>query len=84
NCPAHRGVDKARIAETTAFQDREQLAQTGERLARILDDFEADQECAQVTCLYNRVNWWLEACVNDDRPVEQCIETGPDGHDTFL
>lgn len=65
NCPAHRGVQKARIAGPTAFKDTDSAAATGVELSRILDGFDASHECREVTCLYNGVNWWIEKLVQD-------------------
>ncbi len=67
NCPAHRGVAKARIASPSAYRDAEQAAKTAEGLAQILDEFDASHECQNVTCLYNGVNWWLEKMIEDPR-----------------
>ncbi len=65
NCPAHRGVEKAKISGPGAFRDPGNAAQTGERLLHILDNFDASHECREVTCLYNGVNWWLEKMISD-------------------
>jgi pyruvate-formate lyase-activating enzyme len=65
NCPAHRGVEKAKISSPNAFRDPGNAAQTGERLLHILDNFDASRECREVTCLYNGVNWWLEKMISD-------------------
>ncbi len=65
NCPAHRGVEKARIAGPDAYRDAATAAATGNQLLDILDDFDASHECREVTCLYNGVNWWLEKLVED-------------------
>jgi len=81
NCPAHRGVDKARIAGAAAYKDSENVAQTGQALLRILDDFDASHECRQVTCLYNGVNWWLEKMIEDPRAE---LELGDERSDYFL
>jgi sulfatase maturation enzyme AslB (radical SAM superfamily) len=74
NCPAHRGVPKARIAGADAYKDAASAAQTGQELLRILDQFDACQECRQVTCLYNGVNWWIEKLVaNPEHSVGSMI-----------
>jgi hypothetical protein len=65
NCPAHRGVAKARIAGADAYKDETTAQQTGRELLRILDQFDASQECREVTCLYNGVNWWIEKRISD-------------------
>jgi hypothetical protein len=60
NCPAHRGVAKARIAGADAYKDAAAARATGQQQLRILDEFDASHECRAVTCLYNGANWWLE------------------------
>ncbi|MDA1264764.1 MAG: radical SAM protein [Planctomycetota bacterium] len=60
NCPAHRGVDKARIADKDAYADGEKAEATGAALGDILNEFDASHECREVTCLYHDVNWWIE------------------------
>jgi hypothetical protein len=65
NCPAHRGVAKARIAGPDAYKDDATAEQTGQGLLRILHQFDASHECREVTCLYNGVNWWIEKLVSD-------------------
>jgi sulfatase maturation enzyme AslB (radical SAM superfamily) len=65
NCPAHRGVAKARIAGADAYKDEAAAQRTGQDLLRILDEFDASHECREVTCLYNGVNWWIEKLVSD-------------------
>lgn len=83
NCPAHRGVEKAKIAEKDGYADAERSAETGRGLAGILREFDASKECAEVTCLYNQVNWWIERMVEDERPGP-AVEVGPEMADTFL
>jgi hypothetical protein len=81
NCPAHRGVEKARLGGRDAWAGPEAAAATARRLARSIDDFDASRNCREVTCLYNSVNWWLEKRVNDSGDVAE-IESEP--RDFFL
>jgi pyruvate-formate lyase-activating enzyme len=83
NCPAHRGVEKARISSPTAYRDADEAAATGDGLLRILDDFDASHECREVTCLYNGVNWWLEKMIEDPRGSAE-LELGEERDDFFL
>jgi sulfatase maturation enzyme AslB (radical SAM superfamily) len=83
NCPAHRGVAKARIAGPDAYKDEATAKQTGQNLLHILDQFDASHECREVTCLYNGVNWWIEKLVaNPDQSLES--EIGEERLDWFL
>ncbi len=83
NCPAHRGVDKAKIASATAYKDTDSAAQTGYGLTQILDTFDASHECKEVTCLYNGVNWWLEKMTMDPT-IDVKAEVGDERLDYFL
>ena len=83
NCPAHRGVEKAKIAGPNAYRDPDSAAQTGGALLQILDSFDASHECREVTCLYNEANWWLEKIIGDPT-VDLEAELGAERLDYFL
>ncbi|MBL7009397.1 MAG: radical SAM protein [Planctomycetes bacterium] len=80
NCPAHRGVQKARIGGAAAWADASAVGGT----ARLLEGFDASVECREVTCLYNPVNHFLEELVSGGADLEAAIERLPDLGDTFL
>ena len=83
NCPAHRGVAKAKLAPPDAYRDADHARGTGGELLRILDDFDASRECAEVTCLYNGVNWWLEKWIRDPSAAPE-LELAEERSDHFL
>jgi organic radical activating enzyme len=83
NCPAHRGVEKARVGGADAYADETMTALTGGQLTALMDRFDASHECREVTCLYNGVNWWIEKMVEDPRD-EIVIEPGDERYDFFL
>ena len=83
NCPAHRGVERAKIAGRDAFADGARTQQTGRAFAELLDRFDASAECAEVTCLYNGVNWWLEKMIEDPREDVE-FPAGDERLDHFL
>jgi hypothetical protein len=82
NCPAHRGVEKARIGGPAAFAGEAAADRTAADVAALLDRFDASRECAEVTCLYHATNWWLEAAIDDPG----VLQAGPvaSGEDLFL
>ncbi|MFT4648402.1 MAG: wyosine [tRNA(Phe)-imidazoG37] synthetase (radical SAM superfamily) [Glaciecola sp.] len=84
NCPAHRGVEKAKIAEKEAYAGEEAANETNGQLAGLLKDFNAQEECAEVTCLYNKVNWWIDSMIEDPRNATESIEATAAGSDFFL
>ena len=83
NCPAHRGVPKARIAEKDAYKDEDSIAATSQATKAILDGFDASRECDKVTCLYNGTNWWIEEMIESGESLEN-LEALPDRKDYFL
>jgi hypothetical protein len=83
NCPAHRGVEKARLGDGDAYAGAAAARRTGTRLAGLIDRFDASRECREVTCLYNGVNWWLEKMTLDPREEIE-IEAGDERRDFFL
>ncbi len=66
NCPAHRGVEKAKLGDAALWQDG---ARATKETQRMLDGFDASHECAQVTCLYHATNWWVEELVASSAPL---------------
>jgi organic radical activating enzyme len=83
NCPAHRGVEKARIGGADAYADETMAKLTAGQLSDLMDRFDASHECREVTCLYNGVNWWLEKMIEDPRE-SFAIEPGDERFDFFL
>jgi hypothetical protein len=83
NCPAHRGVEKARVGGADAYADEAMAQLTGGQLADLMERFDASRECREVTCLYNGVNWWLEKMIEDPRDGIE-IEPGDERLDFFL
>ncbi|HEX5054105.1 MAG TPA: radical SAM protein [Planctomycetota bacterium] len=74
NCPAHRGVQKAKLGGEALWA----VPPAGQHdTARLLRDFDASHECREVTCLYNSTNWWLEELIGasadlpDEAPSEE-------------
>ena len=84
NCPAHRGVEKARIGGKAAWAGTGAEAASG--TARVLDRFDAASECREVTCLYNPVNHYLESLVAGEADPAQVLDSTvtPDGSDDFF
>lgn len=90
NCPAHRGVGKARIGEkgawaTVAGGDRAGGAPPAAAgTAEILDRFDASSECKEVTCLYHSVNHFLEGIVSAAGPIDDLLPRIDHDSDCFL
>ncbi|MBL8896485.1 MAG: radical SAM protein [Planctomycetes bacterium] len=83
NCPAHRGVDKALIASKLAYSDKATQAEAVRGTMDRLANFDASKECAEVTCLYNQTNWWLENAIEGQLDPAQLAALG-ERYDYFL
>jgi pyruvate-formate lyase-activating enzyme len=94
NCPAHRGVGKARIGEKGSWAggaDDDAGGEGGsaapaaaEGTAEILDRFDASTECKEVTCLYHSVNHFLEGIVSAAGPIDDLLPRIDQDSDCFL
>ncbi len=83
NCPAYRGVPYARIAEKDGYKDATDHAATVARTSHLLETFDASRNCAEVTCLYNGTNWWLEKLI-ESSVDPAAMELTADRSDYFL
>lgn len=98
NCPAHRGVGKARIGAKNAWADGKDAHDCAEGdvdghgvapvaaagTAAILDRFDASVECKEVTCLYHSVNHFLEGVVSAAGPIDDLLPRIDHDTDCFL
>ncbi len=83
NCPVYRHVDQAKISEKHAYESEASLNETVHATLRLIEDFNAREECKEVTCLYNHVNWYLEDLIDHPEKLE-ALEAGPERNDYFL
>jgi hypothetical protein len=83
NCPVYRHVDQAKISEKHAYATEGSLDETVHSTLRLIEDFNAREECKEVTCLYNHVNWYLEDLIDHPEKLE-ALEAGPERNDYFL
>lgn len=66
NCPAYRGVERARIGNAGAWAGVPGVEPPAARAtAAILDRFDASCECSEVTCLYNSTNLMLQDLIDN-------------------
>ncbi len=75
HCPGYRGVPAARIAGPEAYCDKEAVGKTTRDTIDTINQFDASQQCANVTCLYNATNWWLQDLIDHPEKVEQVQAT---------
>ncbi len=85
NCPAHRGIGKARLGDADGWLPSEKaIPPAQDATCDSLGSFDAHKECAEVTCLYHPVNHWIEGLIASDKDPDDLIEPGPEQHDYFL
>jgi wyosine [tRNA(Phe)-imidazoG37] synthetase (radical SAM superfamily) len=71
HCPAFRGVEEARIGEPDGYLSEGKLKESLQRTARSILTFDAEEECKEVGCFYNRSNWWLERFIRSKEDVRE-------------
>ena len=91
NCPAHRGIEKARLGNADGWlptvdllSDQPTTPPAQAATCDSLSNFDAHVECAEVTCLYHPVNHWMEGLIASDKDPEDLIDPGPEQNDYFL
>lgn len=83
NCPVYRHVPQAQIGEKHAYADSDSLRETQKSTLRLIEEFDAREECKEVTCLYNHVNWFIEELIAHPEKLD-ALEASPDRGDYFL
>jgi MoaA/NifB/PqqE/SkfB family radical SAM enzyme len=69
HCPAFRGVEEARIGEPDGYLSETKLKESLTRAAQSIRAFDAEEECKDVGCFYNRTNWWLEEFIHSKEDI---------------
>jgi hypothetical protein len=69
HCPAFRGVEEAKIGERDGYLSKTKLKESLRRAAQSILNFDAEKECKDVGCFYNRTNWWLDEIIRSDEDV---------------
>jgi pyruvate-formate lyase-activating enzyme len=83
NCPVYRHVTHAQMGEKHSYATGESTNQTQRKTLELIERFDASEECKEVTCLYNHVNWFLEDLIENPGKLDT-LEAGPDRKDFFL
>ena len=71
HCPAFRGVKVAKVAEKDGYLSEIKFQDSLKRTARSILTFDAEMECKDVGCFYNRTNWWLEEFIHSSKKIDQ-------------
>jgi MoaA/NifB/PqqE/SkfB family radical SAM enzyme len=69
HCPAFRGVEEARIGEPDGYLSETKFKESLKRAAQSIRTFDAEKECKDVGCFYNRTDWWLEEFIHSKEDV---------------
>jgi MoaA/NifB/PqqE/SkfB family radical SAM enzyme len=69
HCPAFRGVEEAKIGEPNGYLSEKKFKESLKRTAQSIMTFDAEEECKDVGCFYNRTNWWLEEFIHSKEDV---------------
>ncbi len=69
HCPAFRGVEEARIGELEGYHSEIKFEESLKRTAKSILTFNAEEECKDVGCFYNRTNWWLEKFISSKEDI---------------
>jgi wyosine [tRNA(Phe)-imidazoG37] synthetase (radical SAM superfamily) len=75
NCPVYRHVTKAQVGEKHAYADNQVTVDTQRATVKLIDSFNATDECKEVTCLYNHVNWFIEDLIHNPAKMDELKET---------
>jgi MoaA/NifB/PqqE/SkfB family radical SAM enzyme len=78
HCPAFRGVEKAKIADSNGYAGSRNFEESQKNLTRSLNTFDASEECKVVACFYHHVNWWAENFMTSNNSIDDIAETEDD------
>ena len=84
NCPVYRNQPHGRVGEKEAYATAQDFDNTRQGTARLIKTFNATQQCKEVTCLYNHVNWWIEDIIQHPEKLDTLEAQTADVPDYFL
>lgn len=65
-CPAYRGNQKSKVAESGGYATVAQFMETCRNTYKQIRAFDASVECRNISCIYNSTNRWLEDMVKQE------------------
>ena len=71
NCPVYRNQPHGRLGDENASADSKAFESLRGRTAERITHFNAAENCAKVTCLYNDVNWWIERLIENPDELQR-------------
>ncbi len=83
NCPVYRHVPQALLGGKHEYEGEELFKETQKNTLRLIEAFDASNECRNVTCLYNHANWLIEDLIRHPEKLD-ALEVSEERHDYFL
>ncbi len=83
NCPVYRHVPQALLGAKHDYENEELFKETQKNTLRLIEAFDASNECRNVTCLYNHANWLIEDLIRHPEKLDT-LEASEERHDYFL
>jgi wyosine [tRNA(Phe)-imidazoG37] synthetase (radical SAM superfamily) len=83
NCPVYRNVSQALVGDKHAYHDQSGFESSIERTLKLIETFDAHEQCKHVTCLYNHANWFIEDLVENPEMLDALTASESRG-DFFL
>lgn len=83
NCPVYRHVPQALLGGKHEYENQLLFKETQKNTLRLIEAFDASNECRNVTCLYNHANWLIEDLIRHPEKLET-LQTSEERHDYFL
>ncbi len=84
NCPVYRNQRHGCLGDKDAYADLATFVETRASVAQRIDTFDATTTCAEVTCLYNDANWWIEDLIANPEQVDLLEADTDSAPDYFL
>jgi wyosine [tRNA(Phe)-imidazoG37] synthetase (radical SAM superfamily) len=83
NCPVYRHVPQALLGAKHDYENEDVFQETQKNTLRLIEAFDASNECRNVTCLYNHANWLIEDLIRHPEKLDT-LEASEERHDYFL
>ena len=83
HCPVYRGAPKAFLSDMKGKTPEEHLPIFQDARVKMVDSFNAAKECAEVTCIYNSMNWWIDDMIQSPEKLSE-LEKTADLNDYYL
>lgn len=83
SCPVWRGFKMVQLTPHDQDYGGDYNDYFDRNRARIVNELNATKECAQVSCIYNDVNWFIEDLINNPEKLKT-LKMGVDLQDYFL